>query len=176
MLLEKGIRIVVNEQVKIYSERIDDLAVIVEWLKKMEIGKWIDQKLSPPHGNHEGMSYGQLSVLLLTYIITQSDHRLSAVEPWVEAHVALLVLSIIYSQRIPRELFYHLSDFSNILLKSSINLPRLIWIQVAIAHYHTALRLPFHVLKHVTPCQRFLAPWYRPNLVRYSELHFLQLD
>jgi hypothetical protein len=68
MLLEKGIRIVVNEQVKIYSERIDDIPVIVEWLKKMEIAKWIDQKLSPPHGNHEGMSYGQLSVLLLTYV------------------------------------------------------------------------------------------------------------
>ncbi|MEH2032783.1 MAG: IS1634 family transposase [Nostoc sp.] len=83
----------INEQVKINSERIDDIPVIVEWLKKMEIAKWIDQKLSPPHGNHEGMSYGQLSVLLLTYIITQSDHRLSAVESWVEAHRVILELS-----------------------------------------------------------------------------------
>ncbi|RCJ41048.1 hypothetical protein A6770_36565 [Nostoc minutum NIES-26] len=31
-------------------------------------------------------------------------------------HVALLVLSTIYSQLIPRELFYNLTDFSNILL------------------------------------------------------------
>ncbi|MEH1961861.1 MAG: SDR family NAD(P)-dependent oxidoreductase, partial [Nostoc sp.] len=31
------------------------------------------------------------------------------------SHVALLVLSIIYSQRIPRELFYNLTDFSNTL-------------------------------------------------------------
>ncbi|MEH1818805.1 MAG: hypothetical protein V7L31_06840 [Nostoc sp.] len=31
-------------------------------------------------------------------------------------HVALSVLSTIYSQRILRELFYHLSDFSNSLL------------------------------------------------------------
>ncbi|WP_143855737.1 IS1634 family transposase [Nostoc sp. 'Peltigera membranacea cyanobiont' 232] len=83
----------INEQVKIDSERIDDIPVIVEWLKKMEIALWIDQKLSPPHGNHEGMSYGQLSVLLLTYIITQSDHRLSAVEPWVEAHRKILELT-----------------------------------------------------------------------------------
>ena len=83
----------INEQVKINSERIDDIPVIVEWLKKMEIALWIDQKLSPPHGNHEGMSYGQLSVLLLTYIITQSDHRLSAVEPWVEAHRKILELT-----------------------------------------------------------------------------------
>lgn len=83
----------INEQVKIYSERIDDIPVIVEWLKKMEIVKWIDQKLTPPHGNHKGLSYGQLSVLLLTYIITQSDHRLSAVEPWVEAHRKILELT-----------------------------------------------------------------------------------
>ncbi|MCC5670021.1 hypothetical protein LC653_41060 [Nostoc sp. CHAB 5784] len=68
---------------EIYSERIDDIPVIVEWLKKMEIAKCIDQKLSPPHGNYKGMSYGKLSVLLLTYIITQSDHLLCAVEAWV---------------------------------------------------------------------------------------------
>lgn len=30
-----GISIVVKEQVKIYSERIDDIPVIVEWLKKL---------------------------------------------------------------------------------------------------------------------------------------------
>ncbi|AUB44139.1 Transposase (plasmid) [Nostoc flagelliforme CCNUN1] len=59
----------------------------------MEIAKCIDQKLKEPHGNHKGLSYGQLSVLLLTYIITQSDHRLSAVEPWVEAHRKILELS-----------------------------------------------------------------------------------
>lgn len=82
-----------KEQVKINSERIDDIPVIVEWLKKMEIAKYIDQKLSPPHGNHQGMSYGQLSILLLTYIITQSDHRLCAVEGWVEAHRQILELS-----------------------------------------------------------------------------------
>jgi transposase len=79
--------------VEISSERIDDIPLIVEWLKQMEIAKCIDQKLKEPHGNHKGLTYGQLSVLLLTYIITQSDHRLSAVEPWVEAHRKILELS-----------------------------------------------------------------------------------
>ena len=41
----------------------------------------------------KGLSYGQLSVLLLTYIITQSDHRLSAVEPWVQTHRTILELT-----------------------------------------------------------------------------------
>ena len=83
----------VSELVEISSERIDDIPVIVEWLKQMEIAKRIDQNLIRPHGNHQGMSYGQLSVLLLTYIITQADHRLCAVEGWVNAHRKILELS-----------------------------------------------------------------------------------
>jgi transposase len=79
--------------VDISSERIDDIPVIVEWLLQMGIAKCIDQKLKKTHGNHKGMSYGQLSVLLLTYIITQSDHRLCAVESWVQAHRRILELS-----------------------------------------------------------------------------------
>jgi len=82
-----------RKKVDISSERIDDIPVIVEWLKQMGIAKCIDQKLRPPHGNHKGMSYGQLSVLLLTYIITQSDHRLCAVEAWVQAHRRILELT-----------------------------------------------------------------------------------
>jgi hypothetical protein len=35
-----------SDQVEIRSERVDDIPMIVEWLKQMEIGKWIDQKLS----------------------------------------------------------------------------------------------------------------------------------
>ena len=82
-----------SDQIDISSERVDDIPVIVEWLRQMELGKWIDQKLSQPHGNHQGLSYGQLSVLLLSYIITQSDHRLCAVEAWVKTHRQTLELS-----------------------------------------------------------------------------------
>ena len=81
-----------SETLEISSEQIDDIPVIVEWLKKMEIAKWIDKSLSKPHGNHQGMSYGQLCVLLLTYIITQADHRLCAVEDWVKKHLKSLEL------------------------------------------------------------------------------------
>jgi transposase len=75
-----------DEQMDISSERVDDIPLIVELLKQMEIAKWIDQQLKQPHGNHQGMSYGQLSVLLLTYIITQSDHRLCTAEEWINLH------------------------------------------------------------------------------------------
>jgi transposase len=58
----------------------------------MEVAKWIDQQLKQPHGNHQGLSYGQLSVLLLIYIISQSDHRLCAAETWVNTHRITLEL------------------------------------------------------------------------------------
>jgi hypothetical protein len=51
--------------VEISSQRIDDIPVIVEWLKQMEIAKCIDQKLKEPHGNHKGLSYGQLGVKVI---------------------------------------------------------------------------------------------------------------
>lgn len=68
------------------SERADDIPLIIHWLKQMEIVSIIDQELAEPHGNRKGLSYGQLAVLFLTYVVSQSDHRLCAVEPWVEKH------------------------------------------------------------------------------------------
>ena len=68
------------------SERADDLPLIIHWLKQMDIASIIDRELAPPHGNRKGLSYGQLSVLFLSYVVSQSDHRLCAVEAWVEKH------------------------------------------------------------------------------------------
>ncbi len=70
----------------IQSERADDLPLIIHWLKQMDIASIIDRELAAPHGNRKGLSYGQLSVLFLSYVVSQSDHRLCAVEAWVEKH------------------------------------------------------------------------------------------
>lgn len=51
---------------RITSERVDDLPVIVHWLQKMNLPTLIDRHLPQPHGNRQELSYGQLSVLLLT--------------------------------------------------------------------------------------------------------------
>ncbi|MGK7875818.1 MAG: transposase, partial [Xenococcaceae cyanobacterium] len=75
------------------SERVDDLPLVIHWLKQMQIEKLIDQELPPPHGNRKGLNYGQLSVLLLSYMITQADHRLCAVFPWVNKHRRILEIA-----------------------------------------------------------------------------------
>lgn len=59
----------------------------------MGIERLIDQELPRPHGNRQGLSYGQLAVLLLSYIISQADHRLCAVELWVSQHKKTLELA-----------------------------------------------------------------------------------
>jgi transposase len=68
------------------SERVDDLPVILHWLKEMRVAEILDQMLPCAHKNRVGLSYGQLAVLLLAYIVTQADHRLSHVESWVRLH------------------------------------------------------------------------------------------
>ena len=61
---------------------MDDVPLILYWLSQMQVPEIIDAALSEPHGNRQGLSYGQLTVLWLTYILTQYDHRLNPVEAW----------------------------------------------------------------------------------------------
>lgn len=70
----------------IESERSDDIPLIYQWLATMQIQRWVDEALPEPHGNRRGLSYGQLTVLMLIYIVSQADHRLCAIESWVKAH------------------------------------------------------------------------------------------
>jgi transposase len=65
----------------------------------MQIQFLFDQELPTPHGNRQGLSYGQLGVLLLTYILTQGDHRLCAVESWVRQHHQSLEMATGWSIR-----------------------------------------------------------------------------
>ena len=73
-------------EVEIQNERVDDLPLIIYWLKQMKIAEIIDENLSLPHGNRFRLSYGNLAIWLLTYIISEADHRQSCVEKWVNEH------------------------------------------------------------------------------------------
>ena len=64
-------------------ERVDNIPLIVHWLKKMKIHEIIDSVFIP-HGNWKGLSYGKSAVVFLTYILHSLCHRQSGVEPWVQ--------------------------------------------------------------------------------------------
>ncbi len=74
---------------QLHIERVDNLPVILHWLLKMQIQVIID-RIWYSHTNWEGLSYGQLAVLFVTYIIHQRSHRLSSMEQWSQEHHTVL--------------------------------------------------------------------------------------
>jgi transposase len=70
-------------------ERVDAIPILVTWLTHMAVAEHIDSHWTP-HREWEGLSYGQLTVLFLTFVLHERDHRLSVLADWVAAHQATL--------------------------------------------------------------------------------------
>ena len=66
-------------------ERVDSLPLILTWLKKMRIQEAIDA-IWQVRCNWQGLSYGQLTVLFIAYVLYKCTHRLSGMEKWVVDH------------------------------------------------------------------------------------------
>jgi transposase len=72
------------------SERIDELPLLIYWLKQMRVDVLIDRVLGPPHGNWDGLSYGEVALVFLTHIVMRCTHFLSPVEDWAGQHLTSL--------------------------------------------------------------------------------------
>jgi transposase len=79
---------------QIASERIDDIPLLMRWLLDMHIDQIIDRVLGTPHGNRQGLSYGQLAVVFVAYILTECNHFLSPVRDWVSKHQQALTQAL----------------------------------------------------------------------------------
>jgi hypothetical protein len=66
-------------------ERVDTIPLIIAILKKMGVQEIIDS-IFTPHGNWSGLSYGQLAVLFITYVLHSLTHTFSGMESWVNQH------------------------------------------------------------------------------------------
>jgi transposase len=66
-------------------ERVDNIPLIIYWLKQMGIVEIMDSTFTP-HTNWQSLSYGQLALLFLTYVLHQRTHCLSGMEQWVQKH------------------------------------------------------------------------------------------
>jgi len=51
----------------------------------MRVAELLDNHF-PPNGNWQGLSLGKTTVVWLTFILSEGDHRLYRVEPWGKAH------------------------------------------------------------------------------------------
>ena len=67
-------------------ERVDDLPVVLAQVYQMQLPALLDQ-FYPTHGHWKGdLSLGDVVAVWLTFIVSEGDHCLSHVQPWVEAH------------------------------------------------------------------------------------------
>src|SRR5437899_12308989 len=66
-------------------ERVDDIPAIIVHLKNMRVAELLDTHFQP-NGNWQGLSLGGTAVVWLAFILSEGDHRLYRVEPWVTAH------------------------------------------------------------------------------------------
>jgi transposase len=75
-----------TEQLTFKTERIDDIPLLLAQLERMQVGSLLDEHF-PTHGNWQGLSLGTVSAVWLAFILSEGDHRLNHVQPWVEARL-----------------------------------------------------------------------------------------
>lgn len=68
-------------EVTVQTEQINDIPLLVQQQKMMGIAEIVDGIVNR-HGNRIGLSLGWMLVGWLSYILSESDHRLSFVEDW----------------------------------------------------------------------------------------------
>jgi transposase len=78
-----------TEPLTIRSERVDDIPLLLAQLDRMGVRPLLDEHF-PTHGNWVGLSLGWVTVLWLTHILSEADHRLHHVQPWAAQRLQTL--------------------------------------------------------------------------------------
>jgi transposase len=80
-------------EVEVQNERVDDTPLLIGQQQKMGMAEVIDAIITP-HWRRQGLSVGQTIVAWLSFILSESDHRLSYVEPWIATRLETLKRSL----------------------------------------------------------------------------------
>ncbi len=78
-----------NEALTITTERVDDIPLLLAQMQRMGLTRLLDAHF-PTHGNREGLSLGVVTMIWLTHILSQADHRMNRVQPWAERRLETL--------------------------------------------------------------------------------------
>ena len=70
-----------TQPVIVQQERIDDIPLLLGMMRLMKVAEIIDKHLGEHH-LHRGLSKGNLALGWIAYILSESDHRKSAVQEW----------------------------------------------------------------------------------------------
>ena len=64
-------------------ERVDDVPLIIGLANRLRLAEVLDRHMGT-HGLQQGLHNGQWAVGWLAYILSQADHRKSAVRDWAQ--------------------------------------------------------------------------------------------
>lgn len=70
-----------NEKPTIITERVADIPLLLAQMDRMGLAEVLDAHF-PTHGNWQGLSFGRVTTIWLSSILSRGDHRLVHVEPW----------------------------------------------------------------------------------------------
>jgi transposase len=78
-----------KETLNIETERVDDIPLLIAHMQHMKLAQLLDKHF-PTNGNREGLSLGWVSVIWLTHILSQADHRMNRVQEWARQRLETL--------------------------------------------------------------------------------------
>ena len=78
-----------KETLNIETERVDDIALLLEHMQRMNIAKLLD-KYIPIHGNRKGLSPGNVTMVWLSHILSEANHKMNQVQEWAMRRQELL--------------------------------------------------------------------------------------
>jgi transposase len=72
-----------NPPPQVISERIDDIVLLLHVMMQMSLPQLLNKHL-PRHWKQQGLDWGWVIVIWLSYILSEGDHRKVVVREWVE--------------------------------------------------------------------------------------------
>ena len=78
-----------KEALSIEAERVDDIPLLIAYMQHMNLAGLLDKHF-PVHGNRRGLSLGGVSMVWLTHLLSQADHRMNRVQEWATRRLETL--------------------------------------------------------------------------------------
>lgn len=70
-----------KETLNIETERVDDIALLLAHMQRMNISELLDKHI-PVHGNRKGLSLGNVTIVWLSHILSEANHKMHHVQEW----------------------------------------------------------------------------------------------
>jgi len=78
-----------TDMLTVTTERVDDIPLLLAHMRRMDLPQLLDSHFLV-HGNRHGLSFGWTATIWLAHILSQADHRMNQVQPWVAHHLDTL--------------------------------------------------------------------------------------